>query len=295
MDSTTTEDRCAAPTDPTMPSAADKARTAATTAASVLAAATLAACGGGDDDDAPPGGGGVPPALPTAAEASRFLAQASMGASRAQIARVQAIGYAAWLDEQFALPPSTARWDALVAAGLNDISYKNTEAGFDPVTWAKLLASPDTLRQRVTLALSEIMVVAIDSLTGGGWKAFAAAAYLDLLEADAFGSHRALLQQVSLSTAMGDVPHLSRQRQGEPRHRRPARRELRPRADAAVHHRPGEARPRRQHRDRRRPPARPTPRTTSPAWPASSPAGTSTSPGRAPWSARRRPTSCAGR
>ena len=171
-------------------------------AAALLAAAALAACGGGSDGS-PSGGGGGTGTAPTAAEASRFLAQASMGASRAQIARVQAIGYSAWLDEQFALPPSAARWDALLAAGLADPSYKNTEAGFDPVTWAKLLASPDTLRQRVTLALCEIMVVSIDSLVGGGWKAFAAANYLDLLEAGAFGSHRALLQQISTNTAMG--------------------------------------------------------------------------------------------
>ena len=127
-----------------------------------------------------------------------------MGASRTQIARVQALGYAGWLDEQFALPASGARWDLLVANGLTDISNKNSEAGFDSVAWNKLLSAPDTLRQRITLALSEIFVVSIDGLAnGGGWKQFAAAAYLDLLEAGAFGSHRTLLQQISLSGTMG--------------------------------------------------------------------------------------------
>ena len=126
-----------------------------------------------------------------------------MGASRAQIAQVQALGYAGWLDAQFALPASTSRWDLLVAGGFTDISNKNTEAGFDAVAWNKLLSAPDTLRQRVTLALSEIFVVAIDGLVGGGWRQFSAAAYLDLLEANAFGSHRALLQQISLSPPMG--------------------------------------------------------------------------------------------
>ena len=125
-----------------------------------------------------------------------------MGANRAQIARVQALGYAGWLDEQFALPTSPGRWGYLVAAGLGDISYKNSQVGFDPAAWSKLIAAPDTLRQRVTLALSEIFVVAIDGLVGG-WKQFSAAAYLDLLEAGAFGSHRALLQQISLSVPMG--------------------------------------------------------------------------------------------
>ena len=127
-----------------------------------------------------------------------------MGANRAQIARVQALGYAGWLDEQFALPASGTRWDRLVANGLTDISYKNSEAGFDSVAWNKLLSAPDTLRQRITLALSEIFVISIDGLANGnGWKQFAAASYLDLLEAGAFGSHRALLQQISLSASMG--------------------------------------------------------------------------------------------
>ena len=177
-------------------------------AAAALAASALAACGGGGSSDGGTGtgtGGGTapPPAPPTEAEASRFLAQASMGASRAQIARVQAIGYSAWLDEQIAMPASTTRWDALVAGGFDDPGNKNSEAGFDAVTWQKLLASPDTLRQRFTLALSEIFVTAIDGLIGSGWKAFAAANYLDVLEANAFGNHRTLLQQISTNTAMG--------------------------------------------------------------------------------------------
>jgi uncharacterized protein (DUF1800 family) len=143
------------------------------------------------------------PVAPTAAEASRFLAQASMGASRAQMASVQALGYAGWLDAQFAFPASTTRWDWLVAAGYADISHKNDQAGFDAAAWAKLLGAPDTLRQRVTLAYSEIFVAAIDGLVGAGWRQFSAATYLDLLEANAFGNHRTLLQQISLSAPMG--------------------------------------------------------------------------------------------
>ena len=166
-------------------------------------AASLVACGGGGGDaPAPPPV--TPPLAPTAAQASRFLAQASMGASRAQIDRVVALGYAGWLDEQFALPASGTRWDWLVAQGYADISHKNDEVGFDAAAWSKLLSAPDTLRQRITLAFSEIFVTAIDGLIGGGWKQFAAAAYLDLLEADVFGNHRALLQHISLCAPMGE-------------------------------------------------------------------------------------------
>lgn len=167
-------------------------------AAAVVAAQALAACGGGGGGDS-----GTPPSLADA-EASRLLAQASVGASRSQIDRVKALGLAGWLDEQFAMPQQGTRWDWLVAKGFNDPANKNTQAGFDACAWRKLLSSPDTLRQRVTLALSEILVVGIDGLVnGGGWRAFSAAAYLDLLEANAFGTLRHLLDKVSHSLPMG--------------------------------------------------------------------------------------------
>lgn len=126
-----------------------------------------------------------------------------MGASRAQIARVQALGYAGWLDEQFAMPPSQSRWDWLVDNGLDTLAYKKGEKGADATIWRKLLVAPDTLRQRVTLALSEILVTSVSSFRGG-WKAFTAAAYLDLLESEAFGNYGKLLEKVSTSVAMGE-------------------------------------------------------------------------------------------
>ena len=126
-----------------------------------------------------------------------------MGATREQIARVQAIGYSAWLDEQFALPREQSRWDYLMAAGYNADTFKNGTAGFDPAMWKKLIASSDTLRQRVTLALSEILVTGIDGLVGASWRQFAAAAYADMLEKNAFGNYRSLLLEVSRFPAMG--------------------------------------------------------------------------------------------
>jgi uncharacterized protein (DUF1800 family) len=136
-------------------------------------------------------------------QAARFLFQASMGASREQIAAVRKLGYAAWIDQQFAMPTSVSRWDWLVSKGFNATTFKNSEAGFDAATWRKMITSPDTLRQRVTLALSEITVAAISGLVGSGWRAFSAAHYLDLLEANAFGNYRTLLQQLSVSAPMG--------------------------------------------------------------------------------------------
>ena len=127
-----------------------------------------------------------------------------MGATREQIASVQSLGYAGWLNAQFALAQSTSRWDAMVASNFHDVANKFSENGIDQALWRKLLSSPDTLRQRVTLALSEIIVAGISGFNGSGWNQFSGAAYMDLIEANAFGNYRTLLQQISLSAPMGE-------------------------------------------------------------------------------------------
>jgi uncharacterized protein (DUF1800 family) len=173
--------------------------------AAALAAAALAACGGGGGDGSVPASPPPPPpppAAPTAAEAARFLAQASFAASDAQIARVQAIGYSAWLDEQFLQPRTQGHADWMRANGYVDAANVNGFAGTDNTLWRKLIASPDLLRQRVTLALSEIFVVSMAGLPVA-WRGFLAAAYMDVLEANAFGNYRSLLEAVTLSPGMG--------------------------------------------------------------------------------------------
>ena len=172
------------------------------------AGVALAACGGGggagDSSGGSGSGGGVtPPVALTDADAARFLSQAAVGITRAQIARVKAIGYSAWIDEQMTMAGSGTRWDWLKAKGYDAAANIFTQNGFDNVVWGKLISSQDTLRQRVTQALSEIIVVGIDGLVGAGWQPFSAAAFLDLLEANCFGNFRTLLEGVSTSAAMG--------------------------------------------------------------------------------------------
>ena len=179
--------------------------------AALFAATSLAACGGGGDSAAPPPVAGTPPPPPgpppTTIESARFIGQASVGADRAQIARVQAIGYAPWIDEQMATPQSMSRCDWLVSKGYDQAGVSNANkngfGGFDACVWRKLISSPDVLRQRVVMALSEIMVVSVTGLSGG-WRQFSGANYLDLLENNAFGNYRTLMQQVSTCPAMGE-------------------------------------------------------------------------------------------
>ncbi|WP_229793106.1 DUF1800 domain-containing protein [Undibacterium squillarum] len=190
------------------PQAQDQQAASVRGALAVAAAtAALAACGGGGggagDSTSGSGGGVTPPKAPSENEAARFLSQAAVGITRAQIARVQAIGYSAWIDEQMTMAGSGTRWDWLKAKGYDAAANIFTQNGFDSVVWSKLISSQDTLRQRVTQALSEIIVVGIDGLVGAGWQPFSAAAFLDLLETNCFGNFRTLLEGVSTSAAMG--------------------------------------------------------------------------------------------
>ncbi len=190
----------------------------------LAAALPLAACGGGGGDGAsgpsstptpspaptptptptpaPTPVPAPPPALPTDAEAARFLNQAGFCATAEGIATVKAQGYAAWLDAEFAKPLSQSHYDWMIAKGYGAVDFRNDFRGVDNTIWRKLISSPDTLRQRVVLALSEIFVVSMAGIPVA-WRGMAVATYLDMLEAKAFTSYRELLEGVTLSNAMG--------------------------------------------------------------------------------------------
>jgi len=164
----------------------------------------LAACGGGDS-----GSTGTPPpppppvvVAPTSTQASRFLAQSSMGSSRADVDAVVSTGYDSWIANQLAMPRAITFWDWLVGAGYNNATNINTENGYNSAVWRQLISGQDQLRQRVGMALLDFIVVGIDGLTTN-WKAFAQAAFMDVLWDNAFGNYRDLMEKFTLIPAMG--------------------------------------------------------------------------------------------
>lgn len=170
-------------------------------------ALALAACdsggGGGGGVVSTPGPTPTPsPAPVTAAQASRFLSQATMGTTAADIAEVQARGYDAWITAEFAKPRPTSLWDWLVSKGYNDAANVNNQNGFDNAMWSQLIGAGDQLRQRVGMALLEILVVGIDGVNLS-WRQFAMAAYVDVLMDNAFGNFRTLIERVTYNPAMG--------------------------------------------------------------------------------------------
>ena len=171
-----------------------------------------------------PGGGSVaftpppaPPALPTTpptpAEAARFLRQAAYGPTLSDIATVQGRGYAGWIADQMALPRASHM--TYVDALPGDHEDLPSEHARESV-WKQAILGKDQLRQRVALALSELFVVSDRDDDLGGVEGIAG--YMDVLERDAFGSFRTLMNDVTLSPAMGVyLDMLSNDRESEGR------------------------------------------------------------------------------
>jgi len=194
--------------------------------------------GGGPADDqgavatpapaVPPGAD--PPLVPdpytgpaTDTDTIRFLEQASWGPTPAEVARVKAMGFKAYLDEQFSLAPANpakgSNYPDLVFP-LDDSTQQCPSTSTDPNYnqnvcirdnytmypihrnfYTRALYGNDQLRQRVAFALHQILVVSANSeVNRPSWMTV----YLQALDRNAFGSYRTLLHEITLTPAMGE-------------------------------------------------------------------------------------------
>ena len=138
--------------------------------------------------------------------AARFLQQAHFGSTLADIAAVRSQGFAPWLESQFGQPVAETAWDWLIRKGYGEINqYTYFTCQVYPsyfALWKDLWSAPDAVRKRMSLALSEFFVVSFLGINTN-WCHLVHASYWDLLNANAFGNFRRLLEDVSLSLAMG--------------------------------------------------------------------------------------------
>ncbi len=144
--------------------------------------------------------------------ASRFLAQASFGGSMQKVEQVAEMGYENWLNWQFSLPRSSfldadraifeeGLQNYLENGGTEEVYGNNSAMHFMYTWWQINMTAEDVLRQRVALALSEILVVSFNSdLVSFGEGV---SSYYDLFEKHAFGNYRDLLLDVALHPVMG--------------------------------------------------------------------------------------------
>ena len=123
--------------------------------------------------------------------AGRFLEHAAFGPDADTLAHVQSIGLSAYLDEQFAAPISPYPDPAMTGFGIGQV-----QARF----FSNAVHGQDQLRQRVAFALGQIFVVsAIEEKTPTQLVP-----YLQILQNDAFGNFRQLMEDVTLSPTMGE-------------------------------------------------------------------------------------------
>ena len=193
-----------------------------------IAAATVllaAACGGGKDGasdtggDAPnapaaPAAPAAPVDAPSKAEASRFLAQATMGPSAADIDHLAGMSYAAWFEEQFAKPQTLHRITMNQAtADAAAVGQEVSEVNFFNSWWSQALGADDQLRQRAAFALSEIFVISFSNATLQQ-QPRGVASYYDMLGEKSFGNFRDLLEGVTYHPMMGVfLSHLKNQKE----------------------------------------------------------------------------------
>jgi uncharacterized protein (DUF1800 family) len=126
--------------------------------------------------------------------AARLLAQGTFGPTPATLNTAASQTYDAWLSAQKSATPSlTLPYVQSFLPANEDWTEK----------WLyNVCQGPDQLRQRMAFALSEILVVSGTAATLS-YNNVALAAYYDLLVKDALGNYRTLLNDVTLSPAMG--------------------------------------------------------------------------------------------
>ena len=151
----------------------------------------------------------TPPTLVLAPDAVRLSAQATFGPTVAVVRDIEQRGAAAWIDAQLQLPPSDLGTYPVVADNIAAVCPMGSPGtcvrdNFTPFPtqtafFRNAISGEDQLRQRVAFALSQIVVV-----SGAEVRAnYGIAEYEKLLLRDAFGTYRQLLEDVTLSPAMG--------------------------------------------------------------------------------------------
>jgi uncharacterized protein (DUF1800 family) len=139
------------------------------------------------------------------AEAARFLLQSSLSASTGAIAELRSEGFEPWLNRQISASNAQTGREFLAARGFDRVDanrfYNGTNTG-DWMVWSQLLTGGNGVRKRVAFALSEFFVVSLSGINMV-WRGPAIGEYWDILNRNAFGNFRTLLQDITLNPAMG--------------------------------------------------------------------------------------------
>lgn len=145
--------------------------------------------------------------LPNLTAAARFLSQATLGYNEAEIENVTTMGIEDWVDAQLNIPmpysllTKSQEYHQYAKTESGDPDYGSNARMWDYAWWQYHMTSDDYLRQRVAMALSEIMVISDKS--GFGNNPYALSDYYDVLLQNAFGNYRDILQDITYHASMG--------------------------------------------------------------------------------------------
>jgi uncharacterized protein (DUF1800 family) len=180
----------------------------------VLMLCVLSGCGSGGSSSSSASSGSTasstapattPATAISAADAARFLTQATFGPTDADITALQNSSFSTWLSAQTSATVSSPTHQAWVDARLVQLQAATPGAAlsanqFYESFWQHAVQAPDELRQRVKFALSQIFVI---SLIDPNVDVRGAASYYDVLGNDSFANFRTLMNDVTYHPMMG--------------------------------------------------------------------------------------------
>jgi uncharacterized protein (DUF1800 family) len=140
------------------------------------------------------------------ADLIRLLEQATWGPTDGALDHLRKAGMTAWLEDQLVEPassyPTMALWPSTVPVSCDSNCQRDNYSMY-PIQlrfFTNALSGPDQLRQRVAWALHRMIVVSGVSLNQPSWMV----PYLQILDRDAFGNFRQLLEDITMNPAMGN-------------------------------------------------------------------------------------------
>ncbi|MCQ8184851.1 DUF1800 domain-containing protein [Parvularcula maris] len=135
-------------------------------------------------------------------EAVAFSQQAAFGASSSELDELRQIGPEEWIERQIDTPrlPYTLR--------VQGMEESPRARDFQVFFWERAIHGDDQLRQRMTFALSQIVVIGVtDGTLSKSRESFAL--YADLLNREALGNYCDLIKKVTYTPSMGQyLTHL---------------------------------------------------------------------------------------
>ncbi len=162
--------------------------------------------------------------FPDMAGASRFLGQASLGASYEEITAITEIGIEQWIDQQIELPYTlyldkyyeiNQEITQLIQTVHPGEEIENQGEFTSFIFYNSAFRDQDVLRNKVAYAMLQILVVSRASIVLGG-QVKGHTSYYDILYDQAFGNFRDILTDVTLHPMMGYYLSHLQNKKGDP-------------------------------------------------------------------------------